>query len=75
MLKAIIVVLFIFVIISLSGALRFLLTDMGDRDSKYTLYALGIRISLASALLFLMFYGFYTGQLQSQAPWDAISFQ
>lgn len=38
-------------------------------DSKRTLYALGIRVSLASILLLLVFYGLHTGQLSFQAPW------
>lgn len=68
-LKVIIVILFIAVLISLSSALVFLLKDMGSR-SKRTLYTLGIRVSLAALLLACIFYGLYTGQLNSSAPWD-----
>lgn len=68
-LKMIIVILFIAVLISLSSALVFLLKDMGSR-SKRTLYALGIRVSLAALLLSCIFYGLYTGKLNSSAPWD-----
>lgn len=68
-LKIIIIVLFIAVLLSLSSALMFLLKDMGS-PSKRTLYALGIRVSLAALLLASIFYGLYTGQLQSSAPWD-----
>ena len=69
-LKVLIVILFIAVLVSLSGALVFLLKDMGSK-SKRTHYALGIRVSLASLLLISIFYGIYTGQLASRAPWDA----
>lgn len=68
-LKIIIVILFIAVLFSLSGALVFLLKDMGSA-SKRTLYLLGIRVSLAALLLACIFYGLYTGQLHSSAPWD-----
>ena len=68
-LKVIIVVLFLAVLASLSSALVFLLKDTGNQ-SKRTLYALGIRITLASLLLISIFYGLYTGQLGSRAPWD-----
>lgn len=68
-LKVIIVILFFAVLGSLSSGLFFLLKDMGS-TSKRTLYALGIRISLAGLLLAFIFYGLYTGQLVSSAPWD-----
>ncbi|MBR9912617.1 MAG: DUF2909 domain-containing protein [Gammaproteobacteria bacterium] len=69
-LKIVIVVLFLGVLISLSSALVFLLNDMGSK-SKRTLYALGIRITLAGLLLGCIFYGLKTGQLGSSAPWDS----
>ncbi len=68
-LKVLIVILFIAVLLSLSSALLFLLKDMGS-SSKRTLYALGIRISLAGLLIACVFYGLSTGQLGSSAPWD-----
>ena len=71
MLKVIIVVLLIGVVISLFSGLVFLFKDTHRTDSKRTLYALGIRIGLASALLITIFYGFYTGELRmgTNAPW------
>lgn len=69
-LKILILILFISVILSLGGGLRFLLKDAGVPESKRTLYALGIRIALASAMMILIFYGFYSGILTSGAPWD-----
>lgn len=69
MLKLIIVLLFLGVIASLSSGLVFLLKDI-DSQRKRALYALGIRITLATLLLCTIFYGLYTGQLGSNAPWD-----
>jgi ABC-type thiamin/hydroxymethylpyrimidine transport system permease subunit len=69
MLKIIIVLLFIGVVVSLSSGLVFLLKDI-ESPSKRTVYALGVRISLAALLMATIFYGLYTGQLGSHAPWD-----
>lgn len=69
-LKIIIFILFLAVLASLSSALVFLLKDITANDSKRTLYALGIRITLAGLLMGCIFYGFHTGILTSQAPWD-----
>jgi Protein of unknown function (DUF2909) len=71
LLKVIIVVLLIGVILSLFSGLVFLFKDSERQDSKRTLYALGIRITLAAALLLTVFYGLYTGQLRmgANAPW------
>lgn len=69
-LKITIVVLFIAVVISLSSGLVYLLKDGGASESRRTLYALGIRITLAALLLALIFYGFYSGMLHSTAPWE-----
>ncbi len=70
-LKIIIVILFLAVLGSLSSGLIFLLKDMGASDKKRTLYALGIRISLAALLLLSILYGVYSGLLTSTAPWDS----
>lgn len=71
MLKVLIVVLLVGVIISLFSGLVFLFKDSERNDSKRTLYAMGIRISLATALMATLFYGLYTGQLRlgTNAPW------
>ncbi len=69
-LKILVVVLFIAVVISLTSGLIFLLKDI-QSPTKRTLYALGTRITLAALLLITIFYGLYTGQLGSGAPWDA----
>lgn len=70
-LKIIILVLFIGIVASLGGGLRFLLKDVGVPESKRTLYALGIRVCLATLMMALIFYGLSTGILTSQAPWDS----
>jgi len=71
MLKIIIVVLFIGIVISLFSGLAFLFKDAEKPDSRRTLHALGVRITLAAALLASIGYGFYTGELRlgTSAPW------
>ena len=69
LLKTAIVILFILVVLSLSRAMFFLLKDQGQ-PRKRVLYALGARVGLAALLLLCIFYGLYTGQLGSSAPWD-----
>ncbi len=70
MLKLIIFLLLLAVIASLSTGFYFLVKDQGN-SRKRLLYALGIRVSLAALLLGLIAYGIASGQLGSQAPWDA----
>ena len=53
-LKIIIVVLFIAVLASLSSGLWFLLND--DSSKKRTMYALGVRITMAGLLLVTVAY-------------------
>ena len=67
-LKAAIVLVFLALVISLASGLFFLVQDQGK--SKRTLYALGIRITLAIILLALIGYGMVTGKLRSNAPWS-----
>ena len=66
-LKVIIVVLFMAVLASLSSGLWFLLNDKPNQ--KRTLYALGIRVTLAGLLLITVAYGVLSGTLTLQAPW------
>lgn len=73
LLKLLIVILFIAVLVSLTSGLVFLLKDMNVPDSKRTLYALGIRIALAAALMATIAYGIHSGRLKSTAPWDQVS--
>ncbi|MBT7563564.1 MAG: succinate dehydrogenase/fumarate reductase cytochrome b subunit [Porticoccaceae bacterium] len=69
MLKVIIIVLFIAVVISLFGGLRFLVKDLGDSQRRL-FNSLGVRVTLATMLLGTIVYGAYTGQITSKAPWD-----
>jgi len=39
-------------------------------ESKRVLYALGIRITLAVALIAVIIHGAYTGKIGNHAPWD-----
>jgi len=68
-LKIAIIILFIAVVASLSSGLVFVLKDMGSSESKRTLYALGVRITLAAALLLTIGYGISSGKLTNTAPW------
>lgn len=73
MLKVVIVLLLLGVVVSLFSGLVFLFKDSDRSDSRRTLYALGVRISLAAALLSAVLYGLYTGELRmgTNAPWHA----
>jgi len=71
-LKIAVIILFFAVIVSLSSGLTFLLKDMQVAESKRTLYALGIRVSLAASLLALIAYGVASGKFASTAPWDRL---
>ncbi len=70
-LKVIIIILLIGVVASLLSGLVFLFKDSEKPESRRTLHALGVRVSLAAALLCTIFYGLYTGQLRmgTNAPW------
>jgi hypothetical protein len=70
-LKALILVLLLGVVVSLFSGLVFLFRDADRKESRRTLYALGVRITFAVALLAAVLYGFYTGELRlgMSAPW------
>ena len=68
-LKALIVFLLIGVLASLFTGLGFLFKDSGKAGSRRTLYALGVRIVFATALLLAIGYGLATDQLALSAPW------
>ena len=71
-LKVVIVILFVALVISLFTGLSFLIKDRtAERRSSRTWYALSVRLILASLLMGFIVYGVYTGQLGSNAPWDA----
>lgn len=71
-LKVVIVVLFVALLISLFTGLGFLIKNQGkDQQSRALWNALSVRLILAGLLLGCIFYGVFTGQLGSRAPWDA----
>jgi hypothetical protein len=73
-LKPVIVILFVALVISLFTSLTFLLkeqTTKNHKNSRSIFNALTVRLILTSLLIGLLFYGVYTGQLGSKAPWDA----
>jgi Protein of unknown function (DUF2909) len=55
--------------VSLFTGLGFLFRDSDRADSKRTLYALGVRICFAAALLLTVGYGLASGTLTLSAPW------
>ena len=67
--KPVIIILLVALFISLGRGFYFLMKDQGK--TKRTLNSLGIRIVLAASLLAVVTYGLVTGQLKSNAPWDA----
>ena len=71
MLKMFIIILMLALLLSLASGFYFLMTDQGDKYKRRTLHSLGVRVSLAVGLMMLIVYGVATGQLSSQAPWEA----
>lgn len=67
MLKAVILVLLIGIILSLFSGAVFFFKDQGR--SKRTLYALGVRITLAVLLMICITWGVLSGELTLNAPW------
>jgi len=72
LLKAIIILLLIAIIISLVSSLVFLFKDTGS--SNRTLHSLGVRVTLAVALITAIVVGFLSGELKIGAPWDGRKF-
>jgi len=67
-LKIVIVVLFVGLVISLFSGLFFLIQDQGK--TMRTWQSLSVRLVLAVLLMGFIVYGFYSGKLESKAPWD-----
>jgi len=68
MLRVLIVVLLVGILISLVTGFVFFYKDKGR--SKRVMYALGVRVTLAIILMICVFYGFSSGELTMQAPWN-----
>lgn len=71
MLKVIIVILLIAIIVSLGSGAVFFFKDQGE--SKRTLHALGIRVTLAVLLMLCLTWGILSGELTLNAPWHNAS--
>jgi len=67
MLKAAIVLMLIATVVSLFSGLFFLVKD--DSRSNRLVIALSVRVTLAAITLGLITWGFFSGQLVSNAPW------
>ena len=70
LLKILNTVLFFAMVASLFTSFSFLRKDFDKPESKRALYALGVRLAIAAALISTIAYGFLSGRLQSKAPWD-----
>lgn len=70
MYKMLIIVLLLLIIASLFESAWVLFQDSGKPEKSRLLQRLTIRAGLALCLVALMSYGFYSGKLQSQAPWS-----
>jgi len=71
LLKAAIVVLMLALLASLGSGFYFLMLDQGDREKRRTFHSLGVRLSIAAALMALIIYSVVTGQLGHSNPWEA----
>ena len=71
MLKAAIVIFMIALVASLGSGFYYLMADQGDKTKRRTFHSLGVRLTLAGALMAVIVYGVATGQLGNRNPWDA----
>ena len=71
MLKAAIVLLMLALVASLGSGFYFLMLDQGDKTKRRTFQSLGVRVSIAVALMALIIFGVASGQLGHLTPWDA----
>lgn len=68
MLKVAIVLLLLATLVSLFSGLFFLVKDQGH--GSRVVNSLTVRVVLAAATLALVAWGFYSGELNSHAPWQ-----
>ncbi|MEM0955586.1 MAG: DUF2909 domain-containing protein [Pseudomonadota bacterium] len=68
--KFLIVVLLVALLGSLGAGFFFLMVDQGDSSKRRLVNSLGLRLTLAVALMGVIVYGVSSGQLRSQAPWE-----
>ncbi len=70
LLKSAIVIVFVALLVCLTGAYTFLMRDKDqETPRRRTWYSLTVRLLLTVLLMILLIYGVYSGQLVSQAPW------
>ena len=69
-LKFLIVVLLLALLASLGAGFYYLMIDQGDPTKRRLLNSLGVRVTLAVALMGVIVFGVSTGRLKSQAPWE-----
>ncbi|HWK53362.1 MAG TPA: DUF2909 domain-containing protein [Hyphomicrobiales bacterium] len=67
MLRILIVVLLVAMILSLVSGAAFFFKDQGE--GRRTLFALGVRVTLAVLLIICLVYGVMSGELRLDAPW------
>lgn len=67
MFRAVAVLIFVIIVITLFTSLFFLLRDRGQ--TKRTANTLMLRVILSAALILLLLYGFLSGHLHSHVPW------
>lgn len=60
--KALVFILIIMILLSLSGGLFFLTRDKGK--TRRTMYSLTVRVVLSVSLFILLLFGFWTGLIQ-----------
>jgi Protein of unknown function (DUF2909) len=56
---------------SLGSGFYFLMLDQGNKEKRRTFHSLGVRLSIAAALMVLIIYSVATGQLGHSNPWEA----
>ena len=69
-LKFLIVLLLLALLGTLGTGFYYLMVDQGDPHKRRLVNSLGVRITLAVALMVLIVFGVSTGRLSSQAPWE-----
>jgi len=73
-LKFLVVILLLGLLASLFSGFYFLMVDQGDKEKHRTFNSLGVRVSLAIALMAAIIYGVASGQFKThQNPWERSS--
>ena len=70
MLKILIVVFLLALVASLGSGFYYLMTDQGDKRKRRLFHSLGVRLSHAIGLMFVIIYDVDSGKLGHSNPWD-----